>query len=414
MFESIKNSVLSDVDIHLEKVELTSREIDKFVIPEIMSEFTTNISVSKLKELVLESSNFLSHHNYKIISKILNGDNYPHLIETGIGFIYFCKSKNYYIDPISFIGVLSKEDSDMIPLKVYGIIAYNTYNETSQMIDFNYYNELANILKCDVDEYVDNLMYSGDDEPSDGIEYDVFDYLNIEQKVYTRLTDTSYVSNKLLNDNSSINVLITNLSYDVYSVINLPLDLYKWNIDNREFMIGDILKNDFLEIYKDIAANGINTPILLNIDKGIMYPPITKDAIILFIAKLWKIPSIPAILYTSRKHINLYMEYFKSFGMERQLASFMELKNVIEPNMLLVPSDNQHSHVFTPNGKYYLPNYELMTDDNNYINFDGFEEYDLYCRDTTKTIEDPFDNPSDKFQLDDNEIDNIMKDILGI
>lgn len=376
MFETIKKQILEIVnkpDIQLMNFNIDF--IDKNVLENLVTKIKINISIDKVRDFALNENNFLSYENWKIIKSVFDGEfesydsNENSLNDLAL---YIPMYKKYYIDP-NYLNKQINHNSD-IEVNVYNIDKYYTQKEPEWFIE--------NTKNLDHDQiYSKKPNYSK--IPSDI-------NLNLDKDINTfkMFKNIEYKSNiKIPQLKRSINILMTNLSYKAYSKQILPMNIFNWDLDSDEYKFGNLNEKEFLELYNDIKINGIDEPILARFDRGFLSSPLIKDNIKLFIAKIMKIPFIPFIIYTSNDSNgkDLYLDELKIKNVDLIESNFLYLMNELEPYFLLNNKEEfLEPYIYSPNGKYYLGNYNLLIGNPLYKN-----NYDVYYLDENSKNIDP-------------------------
>lgn len=186
---------------------------------------------------------------------------------------------------------------------------------------------------------------------------------------YTSFGTETYESGLLIPSlQDPIHVLCIDIPYNYYRYQPLHPSVYNWDIDKNKHVFGDMNSDEFNAIYEDILKNGIKDPIFLRMNGEVLSAVDIKDNIILFIAKLLKIPSVPAVVYLSnedtvRNHLVDAM-VDRDESLQNVICKSTEyMVNMFEPYILLYREEDPNSaFVRTSEKEYSIAFYKLFSD----------------------------------------------------
>lgn len=364
-------------NIDMPKIEENYVEINSILDTSFLDNVNTktefNFNKEEIKTLLEDKDNFLSEENYNKLKNVFeNNTLYDEDISEENVLAYINTNGKFYINPLYLYNQLKNNED----IKIY------VYDVSEYLARAKYGLEYHNVFES-------KFIWERIKSPSIDIE------LKNEIKKVNIFEDKFYKSNLKIDD-IKVNVLCTNLSYLAYKNQILHENIISYNeVDG--FRFGNLSKEEFIEKYDDIRLNAIKQPLIFNIDNGFLTSLSINDNIILLIAKILKIPKIPAILYTSN-NIELRDAILDDLKINKHYEIEMSFKNLsydIEPYFIL---SNQSEikdywiHTFTE--RYYLGLY-------NYIkpNMDYHWEYDLYALDQDSKNEIPDESKIPFMQL---------------
>lgn len=162
-----------------------------------------------------------------------------------------------------------------------------------------------------------------------------------------------------------IHMLSTNIPYSYYAHQPLPVSTYNWDINKEEFVFGGYSTNEFLEILSDICTNGIQRPMFMRMNGEILSSVNDETTMILFIAKLLKLPSIPVTIYLSNDDIskNFMMDAMIHYANSASLYKSINFMNrVFDPYIIIYkPDDDSADGIFGTGSPYDYKKYPVFS-----------------------------------------------------
>jgi hypothetical protein len=124
-----------------------------------------------------------------------------------------------------------------------------------------------------------------------------------------------------------ITILSTNIPYEIYKIQPLPYGIYTQDIDTKEYSFGPYTQEEFEAKIIDIATNGIQNPLFMRLNGGVLSSPEDDTMITILIAKMLKIPYIPVNIYFSNES-SLSNKIIDLLG-NKQLYQSADILNII-------------------------------------------------------------------------------------
>lgn len=245
-----------------------SVKIDRKRYPEVFKIFP-DIIKNKLKSGEIDDS-----LNYKTIDEFTKLER----IYKGYNLIEYHGSYNYWFITGCFIYLMNKFNPDSFYINFYNI------GDMKSEIFPELLNEPAHIPSL---EYLKDLK-------SLDINYSV-----LQEKAY-RIVDCQGIE---------VYCLFVNLPYDYYKNIkDMDYDIY-YDFQEKEFYLSGNKYSEYTELINDIAENGIKNPLYLKIKNGNIVDVQSSHGK-LMIAKMLRLPSVPACLYLTANQTTPYENMF--------------------------------------------------------------------------------------------------------
>lgn len=176
---------------------------------------------------------------------------------------------------------------------------------------------------------------------------------------YTSFGTTKYESGllvPLLQD--PIHILSIDIPYNYYRYQPLHPGVYNWDMDKNTHMFGDMKPEEFETLFNDIVKNGIREPLFMRMDGETLSAPDIKTNVILFIAKLLKIPSIPVNVYLSNEDItcNRLIDAIvaEDVSLQNVICKSTEyMTNIFDPYFILYKEEDPNTPIVKANDKEY-------------------------------------------------------------
>lgn len=235
---------------------------------------------------------------------------------------------------------------------------------------------------------------------------------------FTRVIEPSYIhDNRVECYMYKFPVMFCNLPYEFYSNIEIPENIYTWNIDQDEYSIAGMSKDEFVKFFDRICAMGFDRPFYMQIRQGKIISMNDDDYVSLLIAKWLKLPSIPTALYMmnnrgaqnysliSARPIDIINKYIPDMNPDQKILDaanlicnpyFIFQDNRYEPNFRQIVSE-RYRKIF---------NYESdggMCEDSFMMPSDDGDDDDKYS-------EEPVENVQQRLKTD---IDNQINDDIA-
>lgn len=174
------------------------------------------------------------------------------------------------------------------------------------------------------------------------------------------------------------NILATNLPYDYYHYQPLELSAYTLDEDDGKFRFCGMDEDAFLPMLYGVYNRGITEPIIFTISGEVLIPYGTESTINLFIAKLLKLPTIPALIVASNDTSvhNFFMEGVmnaKPNMREMVKTSLQHIRHMLMPYIAIIDHAEMDTSLptFNVNGTAYQKAL--------YRKFTNHGETDVYC-----------------------------------
>lgn len=94
-------------------------------------------------------------------------------------------------------------------------------------------------------------------------------------------------------------VLAIDLPHKYYSTQILKGNIFTWDVATEKYQVGGKDMYEINLMIEDIAARGLNEPLMMRINEGCLTPVDNDTAIKLFLATYMNLPTIPVVLYMS-------------------------------------------------------------------------------------------------------------------
>lgn len=195
------------------------------------------------------------------------------------------------------------------------------------------------------------------------------DFKQFKSMHYTSFGTEVYESGLLIPSlQDPIHVLCIDIPYNYYRYQPLHPSVYNWDMDKNDHVFGDMNSEEFNILYEDILKNGIKDPIFLRMNGEVLSAVDIKDNVILFIAKLLKIPSVPAVVYLSNEDTvrNRIVDAMvdRDESLQNIICKSTEyMVNMFEPYILLYRDEDPNSaFVRTREKEYNIAFYKLFSD----------------------------------------------------
>lgn len=186
-----------------------------------------------------------------------------------------------------------------------------------------------------------------------------YHFINPKSLHYTTFETKNYDSGLLIPSlKDPINILSINIPYNYYRFQPLHPSVYNWDIDRKNHKFGDLDNAEFDKLFIEIVTNGITEPLYMKMDGEILTAPDIKTNLILFIAKLLKIPSIPVNVYLSNESTfsNRLLEAIVPLdtNLQETICKSTELMtSIFDPYIVLYKDEDTKSSVIKANDKEY-------------------------------------------------------------
>lgn len=321
LIDNLKSLILSKIDLpKINKIKNINFP-NLGILNTYQTKISIEISLDELKEIISNPENSYIEENFNKLKDLINGKYSEDRDVSSLNEIscLFCISEKFYFD-VSYIKQCIDNEYAII-LDIYEYDEIRKYSDS----EFSFTGEvfrkiiLPKIKECEIVKSIENINFENSSD------------------IITSFEDIYYNSNLKLDDlEKPIQVLCTNISYSSYSNQILSPNTFYWDYDSKSFKFGDIDFDKFKELSDEISKEGIVNPILLNFDNGYLYPLNINDSIILFITKLFRLKTIPVILYSS-PDINtkdVFMEKYKLSEEGLTKSCFMYLQDDIKPYIL--------------------------------------------------------------------------------
>jgi hypothetical protein len=237
-----------------------------------------------------------------------------------------------------------------------------------------------------------------------------FDFKIPEVIKYSKFNESKYEHDVLISCfQDPVHMISVNIPYDFYAHQQFLPSTYTYDIDTKEHKFGSMDGAEFSEMLNYIATNGIKNPLFMRLNGEVLSSIDDETSMIMFIAKILKLPSIPVTIYLSNENIakNYLIEAIND-NTENRKSMYKNLgfmKNVFDPYLIIhKPTDtidssiaNQYS-VFT-NDDLAVVRYRI---NDNIINPNEEKINKIHKEMHDKEIESI-----------NNDINNLIKDLIG-
>lgn len=130
-------------------------------------------------------------------------------------------------------------------------------------------------------------------------------------KIPTKVRYGKFINNTHKSDimipsfKDPVHITSVNIPYSNYVYQPLPISTYNWDIDDNKHIFGGYSVEEFENLFEDICTNGIQEPLFMRLDGKILSSIDDKTNLIIFIAKVLKLPSIPVNVYLTNEDIGI-------------------------------------------------------------------------------------------------------------
>lgn len=160
-----------------------------------------------------------------------------------------------------------------------------------------------------------------------------------------------------------VHLVSVNLPYNFYAYQPTPPNIYNWDVEKQEHLFGGMSSSDFMVLVNEVCINGITSPLFMRMNGEILSSNNLETNIILFIAKLLRLPSIPVTLYLSNEDIgkNHLVDALINYTEKRRsmFRSVSSMNHILDPYMVLNKSDQ----LLELTSGYQASNYRVFSSD---------------------------------------------------
>ena len=369
--------------------------VDKY----LKSRQTIHLSKVDLDKLVKDESSWFYKSDIEIYDKLgsmslMFEDGEFDDIKDGHGISEYIGVYEKYLPSIEYLQYVIMNNSDVV-MTIYD--AYSLYNITKR-------NEVLR------DKVIGQTLLRPDDSYDQTLPEYEFIVHNIVP--YTKFINVKYEPEVFVPCfQDPIPMISVNIPYSFYMHQPLPHDIYNWDIDTKEHKFGSLNDIEFEKLLTEICTNGITKPLFMRMHGEVLSAVDEETNLILFIAKILKLPSIPVNIYLSNEDVgkNHLMdavinstennqEIYKNIGF---------MKSVFEPYMII---HKENDTIISNN----IDKYRVFSTDNNLV-----IRYLISTASTASTlsIDQNIDvNPIEDIhkEMHDKEIQKINSDITDI
>lgn len=178
---------------------------------------------------------------------------------------------------------------------------------------------------------------------------------SFEFKVPTVVKYSKFVNTKYQFDVSlpafekPVQMISINIPYSMYSNQPMLPSVYNWDIDKSEHKFCNLNSEQFNSLLQDICENGITKPLFMRMDiKGILTSVDIETNLILFIASILKLPSIPVTVYMSNEYVyrnDLIEGIINSMNNPDKFNNSAIVNNIFAPYVMI----NTYSNIISKN-----------------------------------------------------------------
>lgn len=204
-------------------------------------------------------------------------------VEDGYGLSEFFGKYNRFIPDSRYFTHVVTHKTDAV-LNVYnGITADTGVPEIQDIIQPVDISEI-NIGKLPFDK-VERAKFTRIMEPGMSVGFDV----DKDKMYHSNIRIESYMF--------GFPTMSCNIPYNIYSKIEIPENIYTWDIDQNKYSIAGLSEDKFIEYFRYICTRGFERPFYMQIRQGKIISMSNIEYIALLVAKWLKLPTIPAVLY---------------------------------------------------------------------------------------------------------------------
>lgn len=199
-----------------------------------------------------------------------------------------------------------------------------------------------------------------------------FDF-NIPKNIkYGRFVNHTYMPDVMIPCfKDPVHIVSVNIPYNTYVYQPLPISTYNWDIDNKVHIFGGYSIGEFMNLFEDICTNGIQKPLFMRLDGKILSSIDNETNLIIFIAKLLKLPSIPVSIYLTNEDIGINhlikgMVYDKIGDIT--ITNIASINKDLFPYIIISKEDDDTDFINLQSKTQYLPStYRIFTYNEGYV-----------------------------------------------
>lgn len=332
IFQDFKTSEFDNIDNYLnlksrQRISITQEEMDEL---SSNKDFWFYESDKEFYDRIFNTSDITGDIDYSNISDAFGLSEYVAIHEK-------------YLPFMPYLQYTKMNDTDIL-MNVYDSYSLSGVSRRNEILK----------EKINKNLHVKNYPETKDELPE-------FDFKIPNNVKYGRFINQAYMSDVMIPCfKDPVHIVSVNIPYDTYIYQPLPISTYNWDIDNKVHVFGGYSIKEFINLFKDICINGIHKPLFMRFDGRILSSIDNETNLIIFIAKLLKLPSIPVSIYLSNEDIGIN-HLIK--GMVYDKRGDIKITNIASINKNLFP--------------YIIISKE--DDDIDFINLQGKTQYPAYA-----------------------------------
>ena len=208
-------------------------------------------------------------------------------------------------------------------------------------------------------KYVTEHGYAGTHDTQPTVDAPAFQF-NFPEKIMHTYFDTSYYHPEVFIDEykDPCTVLVADVPYAYYAYMPLSPDVYTWSEEKQAHEFIHYTVEKFTELWDYVCKNGITEPITFMTHGDILVPRGAEGTLLMFIAKMLHIPSVPAMVIVTDEH-----EWDNKFIVdiientpqleEKAHKSTNLMRGIFAPNILFAGEQDPNSPTIDINGVSY-------------------------------------------------------------